>query len=63
MFVVDKRAIGDEIILRSIGVPEWRTLAERAGAADAKVISGRLLRLVKARASDMMMLYGKQRSD
>jgi len=57
MFVVDRRATGEEINFRLIGAaPGWRMLAARVGAAETKVISGRLLRLVKARARDMVKM-------
>ena len=56
--MVDKSSTGGEIRLRLIGPSRGlRRLAARVG--DGSEISGRLLRLVKARTRDMMLFVVK----
>lgn len=55
MFVVDRRATGDEIVRTSTGFPENRILAARVGVCGVVVVSSRSFRRsVQALAMDIL---------
>lgn len=61
MLVVESKATGEEILVRSICSPGLFMLCERDGVEDASGRSGRcFMRLVTARAIDMLI---KPRTD
>lgn len=58
IFVVDRRATGDDIVRISTGLSENRIVADRVGDGGMEVVSSRFRRSVKALAIDIISTCG-----